>query len=61
MLLERYFLYFPIAKLFRFLEIMRCEDGMRVTFSDQLCDNIWTCDDGEDEFGCEGEMLFRLL
>ncbi|PIK33158.1 hypothetical protein BSL78_30029, partial [Apostichopus japonicus] len=38
-------------------EIMRCEGGMRVTFSDQLCDNIWACDDGEDELGCEAITL----
>ncbi|PIK57736.1 hypothetical protein BSL78_05344 [Apostichopus japonicus] len=34
-------------------EILRCEDGRHIATSDLLCDNLWACDDGDDEIGCE--------
>ncbi|KAJ8030427.1 Neurotrypsin [Holothuria leucospilota] len=46
-------------------DFIRCNDGRHIAAVDQLCDNLWTCDDGEDEVGCdavslEEEELFSL-
>lgn len=35
-------------------DFIRCNDGRHIAAIDQLCDNLWTCEDGEDEVGCDG-------
>ncbi|KAJ8030424.1 Neurotrypsin [Holothuria leucospilota] len=40
-------------------DILRCTDGRHIAVKDQICDNLWTCDNGEDEVGCNAVQIFE--